>query len=143
MKINEELFKLEDQCKHLSACIKQSKTMKNYLKSKKLMEQSKEVKKLMAHFAVKKEQYEKVAPYQNYAPEFREIKMAVWQAKRQLDLNEKVAAFRVRETQLQNVLDEISQQLAKTVSLTIKVDAGNPFFEKRTHNGCGGSCHER
>ncbi len=35
------------------------------------------------------------------------------------------------ETQLQDLLDKISQQLAETVSLTIKIDAGNPFLNKR------------
>ncbi len=46
------------------------------------------------------------------------------------------------ETQLQDLLDKISQQLAETVSLTIKIDAGNPFFEQKGRSGCGGNCHE-
>ena len=46
------------------------------------------------------------------------------------------------ETQLQDLLDKISQQLAETVSLTIKIDAGNPFFEQEGRSGCGGNCHE-
>ncbi|OQO71282.1 transcriptional regulator [Enterococcus villorum] len=141
MIINDKLFALEDQCKYLSKCIKESGTMKEYLKAKTQMEQSTEVKALLADFSKKKEQYEKVAPYQDYAPEFRERKLVVRQAKRKLDLNEQVAKFRLAENQLQQILDEIGQQLAETVSLTIKIDAGNPFFENRKHSGCGGNCH--
>lgn len=108
-----------------------SETMKKYLKAKKVMEQSADVNLLINDFSIKKEQFEKVVPYQKYAPEFREKQRAVRLAKRQLDLHEKVADFRCMETQLQDLLDKISQQLAETVSLTIKIDAGNPFLNKR------------
>lgn len=117
--------------------------MNEYLEAKKQMEQSSEVKLLLADFSRKKEQYERIASYQKYAPEFRERQLVARQAKRKLDLNEQVARFRLAENQLQKILDEIGQQLAETVSLTIKIDAGNPFFEKRRRSGCGGSCHER
>ncbi len=62
-------------------------------------------------------------------------------SKRQLDLNEHVAAFRYSETQLQSLLDQIVQALAEEVSNEIKVDAGSPFFETKKHFGCGGNCH--
>ncbi len=91
--------------------------MKKYLKAKKVMEQSADVNLLINDFSIKKEQFE-------------------------LDLHEKVADFRCMETQLQDLLDKISQQLAETVSLTIKIDAGNPFFEQKGRSGCGGNCHE-
>ncbi|MBF8807916.1 MAG: YlbF family regulator [Enterococcus lacertideformus] len=141
MIINEELFELEDQCKRLSRSIKESKTMKKYLEAKETMEQSKDVKLLIADFLLKKEQYEKIASYQNYAPRFRETQIAVRKAKRELDLNEQVADFRFMETELQKILDKICQQIAESISLTIKINAGNPFFEKSRHSGCGGNCH--
>lgn len=68
-------------------------------------------------------------------------KRALRKAKRQLDLNEHVAAFRYSETQLQSLLDQIVQALAEEVSNEIKVDAGRPFFETKKHFGCGGNCH--
>ncbi len=58
-------------------------------------------------------------------------KRALRKAKRQLDLNEHVAAFRYSETQLQSLLDQIVQALAEEVSNEIKVDAGSPFFETK------------
>ena len=70
MIINEELFVLEDQCKRLAKCIIESHTMSEYMKTKKQMEQSEEVAKLKADFFKKKEDYEKIAPYKEYAPGF-------------------------------------------------------------------------
>ncbi|WP_195640108.1 YlbF family regulator [Enterococcus durans] len=141
MIINEELFVLEDQCKRLAKCIIESHTMSEYMKTKKQMEQSEEVAQLKADFFKKKEDYEKIAPYKEYAPGYKETYLAVRKAKRQLDLNDSVAAFRIQETQIQNILDEISRELAQAVSSEIKIDAGNPFFEKGRHAGCGGNCH--
>ncbi len=141
MIINEELFILEDQCRCLAERIIESQTMREYMSAKQQMDASSEVGKLRAEFLLKKENYEKLAPYKTYAPGFKEAYLSARRAKRQLDLNDAVAAFRIQETQLQKILDEISQKLAQTVSLEIKIDAGNPFFETGKHAGCGGNCH--
>ena len=74
--------------------------------------------------------FENVAAYGEYAPDYRE-KTCSSKSKRQLDLNEHVAAFRYSETQLQSLLDQIVQALAEEVSNEIKIDAGSPFFETK------------
>ena len=51
-----------------------------------------------------------------------------------------MAAFRLAETDLQQLLDEVGQRIAQTISAEIKVDAGNPFFETGNHS-CKGNCH--
>lgn len=62
--------------------------------------------------------------------------------KRALDLNEIVANYRFAETNVQTLLDTIGLKIAQLISEDIKVDAGNPFFERgKKHSGCGGSCH--
>lgn len=135
------MFVLEDQCKHLANCIIESHTMSEYMKAKYQMDQSKEVAQLKADFFKKKEDYEKILSYKEYAPGYKETYLTVRKARRKLDLNDLVAIFRIQENQLQNILDEISQELAQTVSSDIKIDAGNPFFVKGKHAGCGGNCH--
>ena len=115
--------------------------MTSYFKHKQSMKESAEVCQLKEAFLSKKKAFENVAAYGEYAPDYREKKRALRKAKRQLDLNEHVAAFRYSETQLQSLLDQIVQALAEEVSNEIKVDAGRPFFETKKHFGCGGNCH--
>lgn len=129
--VNEELFQLEDQCLQVAEMIKKSKTMASYLEHKQSMEESAKVCQLKEAFLSKKEAFENVAAYGEYAPDYREKKRAVRKAKRQLDMDEHVAAFRYSETQLQSLLDQIVQVLAEEVSNEIKVDAGSPFFETK------------
>lgn len=141
MIINEELFQLEDQCQIIVDQIWTSSLMQEYLKNKKQMACCPEVAALKKQFLEKKAAFEKIADYGKYAPGFREKQREVRKAKRELDMNEKVAEFRVSETKLQEVLDQIVQQIAQEFSEEVKVDAGNPFFETKKHSGCGGSCH--
>ena len=137
--INEELFELEDQCHQLVQTIVTSEMMEQYLKTKKEMETSINVNQLKNDFIASRQAFEEILPYGKYVPEFREKQRTVRQAKRQLDLNEEVAAFRISETELQKILDSIGKQLAHTISTEIKISAGSPFFEKS--EGCGGNCH--
>ena len=96
--------------------------------------------KLKRNFQAEKEKFERIAAYGEYAPDYRQQQRSVRKSKRALDLNEKVAAFRVAETDFQRLLDDIGQRLANTISSDIKVDAGNPFFETGNHS-CKGNCH--
>lgn len=140
MIIDEALFSLEDQTLHLIDCIKNSQVFKNYVATKQQMDSCPEVNQLKQSFLREKERFERVADYGKFAPDYLEKQRNARRAKRALDFNEKVAQFRIAETDLQTLLDEISQRLAGTVSPEIKVDAGNPFFETGNHH-CKGNCH--
>lgn len=140
MIIDEALFSLEDQAFHLIDCIKNSQVFTHYVATKKRMDNCPEVKQLKQTFLREKECFERVADYGKFAPDYLEKQRTARRAKRALDFNEKVAQFRLAETDLQTLLDEISQRLAQTVSPEIKVDAGNPFFETGNHH-CKGNCH--
>ncbi|MGM0212885.1 YlbF family regulator [Enterococcus sp. AZ109] len=140
MIIDEALFSLEDQTLHLIECVKHSQVFQNYLLKKKQMDNCPEVSELKRQFLVEKERFQRVADYGKFAPDYMEKQRNARRAKRTLDMNQKVAEFRIAETDLQNLLDEISQTLAQTVSPDIKVDAGNPFFETGNHH-CKGTCH--
>jgi cell fate (sporulation/competence/biofilm development) regulator YlbF (YheA/YmcA/DUF963 family) len=104
------------------------------------MNKSDEVAKLKKDFKEVKEAFEKIEPYGKYAPDFKEKRRAVRKVKRELDTNELVSNFKFNETSLQNMLDYITFDIAKSISDDIKIDAGNPFFEF-AKRGCGGSCH--
>lgn len=138
--INEAFFQLEDQNQVLIQAILASQSYNIYLQKKKQMNDCTEVAELKRTFQSEKDKFERIAEYGKYAPDYRIQQRKVRASKRALDLNEKVASFRVAETDLQQLLDEISQCLAQTVSSEIKVDAGNPFFETKNHS-CEGNCH--
>lgn len=70
--VNEELFQLEDQCLQVAEMIKKSKTMASYLENKQSMEESAKVCQLKEAFLSKKEAFENVAAYGEYAPDYRE-----------------------------------------------------------------------
>ncbi|MGX6969755.1 YlbF family regulator [Vagococcus bubulae] len=137
---NDELFDLEDKVSQLAKDVLNSQIVTDYIQSYQTIEKSSEVSDLVSDFLTKKEAFEKIEPYGKYAPDFKETRRALRKAKRALDVNELVAAFKVNETTVQNVLDYISLDIAQAISDTIKVDAGNPFFEF-AKKGCGGTCH--
>ncbi|EOL43856.1 hypothetical protein RV11_GL002084 [Enterococcus phoeniculicola] len=141
MIINEQLFVLEDQCEEIVEQLLKSQTCINYFQAKKSMYNCSEVMTLQQTFLKNKEAFERISDYGIHAPGYRETQRTLRKSKRELDVNAHVAAFRVAETQLQDILDSISLTVAQTVSEEIKVDAGNPFFITGGHSGCGGSCH--
>lgn len=138
--INDAFFQLEDQNQLLIQEILASKSYKNYLLARKQMNDCLEVAKLKKTFQTEKDKFERIAAYGEYAPDYRQQQRKVRISKRALDLNEKVAAFRLAETDFQQLLDEIGIRLAQVISSEIKVDAGNPFFETGNHS-CKGNCH--
>lgn len=141
MIINEQLFALEDQCDRLVEAVLGSQSMKSYHFSREQMRQSSQVKQLAEEFAQAKRNFEAIESFGTYAPDYKKKNLELRQKKRSLDLNDTVSAFRVSETNLQNLLDEICSSIATAVSDEIKIDAGNPFFETGTNSGCRGNCH--
>ncbi|GBD65617.1 MAG: YlbF family regulator [Tetragenococcus halophilus] len=135
---DEQLFAIEDQMDDLCEVLVKSATFQNYLRQKGLMYEDKNIRVLRDDFIAKKEDFETVAAYGKYAPDYRKKQLALRKAKRTLDLHPKVAEFRLAETDLQSVLDTIGSKVASTVSEGVKVDAGTPFFENNL--GKGGNC---
>ncbi|MFS0574372.1 YlbF family regulator [Sporosarcina sp. 179-K 3D1 HS] len=84
-----------------------------------------------------KERYEEVQRFGRYHPDYHIVMKAIRQQKRELDLNEQVAALRLAENDIQQVLDEIGVYIARSVSEAVKVPTGNAFF---TDSSCGTGC---
>ncbi|MEK5531236.1 YlbF family regulator [Viridibacillus sp. FSL R5-0468] len=103
-----------------------------------------ELVKEIASFQRMKEQYEDVQRFGKYHPDYQTIMKSIRLQKRKLDLNDKIAALKVAENDYQDLLDEISLLIGKTVSEAVKVPVSNPFLNSGSAcgSGCGtgGSC---
>ncbi|MFC7685532.1 YlbF family regulator [Ureibacillus sp. GCM10028918] len=92
-----------------------------------------------------KEQYEDVQRFGKYHPDYHTIMKQIRQQKRSLDLDERVANLKIVENDFQDLLDEISLIIGKSVSEAVKVPVSNPFFATSSSScgtgcGTGGSC---
>ena len=99
----------------------------------------------IASFTRLKEQYEDVQRFGKYHPDYQHVMKSIRVQKRALDMNERVAALKIAENELQDLLDEVSLLIGKTVSESVKVPVSNPFFAAASScstGGCGtgGSC---
>lgn len=136
---NDHFFAIEDQVQRVVERLLESASFQKYLMNKIEMYQDQEVANIRQDFTVKKESFDRIAEYGRHAPDYREKQRALRKAKRVLDLHPKVAEFRLSETHLQGVLDEIILKIAASFSENVIVDTGNPFFESKS--SCGGGCH--
>lgn len=136
---DEHFFEIEDQVEQLLNSLMNSQIFDSYLMKKQEVNQNQEVLEIRADFSQKKEAFNQISAYGNYAPDYREKQRSLRKAKRVLDLHPTVAEFRVAETDLQGILDEIGIKIARSISDEIKVETGNPFFESKS--SCGGKCH--
>ncbi|MEG0258502.1 MAG: YlbF family regulator [Lysinibacillus sp.] len=95
-------------------------------------------------FQKMKDQYEDVQRFGKYHPDYHTIMKSIRLQKRQLDMNEHIAALKLAENDFQDLLDEISLLIGKSVSEAVKVPVSNPFFASSsacgTGCGSGGSC---
>ena len=142
MIITENFFEIEDQTAKLTNAVIESKVCTDFLHKKRMLESDEKAQQLRSSFTRAKEKFEKVEPYGKHAPDYKELQRAARKEKRALDMHPSVMEFRVAQTQLQGLLDEITSKIAQTVSEDIMVESGNPFFNRGKHGGCGngGSC---
>ncbi|MDQ0231295.1 YlbF family regulator [Metabacillus malikii] len=133
-----ESIQLLDEAENLAKLVLQSELAEEYRRHYHILKNDKNAQNLIKQFSKVKELYEDVQRFGKYHPDYRKISKEMRDIKRELDLNESVANFKVAETELQGLLDEISIQVGQAVSKYIKVPTGNPFFE--SGSSCGGGC---
>ncbi|MBM7647243.1 cell fate (sporulation/competence/biofilm development) regulator YlbF (YheA/YmcA/DUF963 family) [Bacillus ectoiniformans] len=129
-----------EKAEQLAQMILQSETAENYRLCYKLLYTTPGTKEKISRFSRLKEQYEEVQRFGRYHPEYSRVMKEVREAKREMDLDDHVTAFRVAENELQELLDEISVLIGHSVSEGIKVPTGNPFFASSCGGGCGSGC---
>lgn len=103
------------------------------------------LRRQITSFSQLKEQYEDVQRFGKYHPDYQHVMKSIRVQKRALDMNDRVATLKLAENDLQDLLDEVSLLLGKTVSESVKVPVSNPFFAAESSCstgscGTGGSC---
>ncbi|WP_163970767.1 YlbF family regulator [Oceanobacillus halotolerans] len=136
-----EYVNILDKSEYISEMILQSDVMENYTRSRIALENDEEAQQLITAFNDIKTHYEDVQRFGRYHPDYNEIMKKVRSTKREMDMNDKVAAFKIAERNLQKLLDEVSQYIAESVSNQIKAPKDGAAL---TDGGCGcgsgGSC---
>ncbi len=133
-----------DEADQLSAMILSSEQAQKYRDAYREVYGDEELVQQINAFTKMKEQYEDVQRFGKYHPDYHTIMKKIREQKRALDLNERIANFKIAENEYQDLLDEVSLIIGKSVSEAVKVPVSNPFFSSGSScgSGCGsgGSC---
>ena len=132
-----------DKSDIVSEIIKKSSEKKIYIEKEKEIRENKEAQGLISDFSRMKEQYEEAQRFGTYHPDYNKIMQTVRSTKRKMDMNEYVAAYKLAERNLQNLLDEVSKYIAGSVSSSIIIpEEGILAASGCASGGCGtgGSC---
>ncbi|ARI77595.1 YlbF family regulator [Halobacillus mangrovi] len=132
-----EIVDLLDRSEMIGQMVMNSDTMQHYNQAKYELENDAEAQKLIKDFNNMKEHYEDVQRFGRYHPDYSSIMKKVRSVKREMDMHEKVAQFKKAERNLQKLLDEISENVAFSVSEQIKVPKNGMAL---TDTGCSGGC---
>jgi cell fate (sporulation/competence/biofilm development) regulator YlbF (YheA/YmcA/DUF963 family) len=133
-----ERILLQDQAEELAKMILQSDIVEKYQISIYKLRANNETRRKINAFVKIKDRYEEVQRFGKYHPDYKEVMGQIRDTKREMDLDDFVAEFKRAETDLQNLLDEVSVLIGKSVSIHVKVPTGNPFFD--SSSGCSGGC---
>jgi cell fate (sporulation/competence/biofilm development) regulator YlbF (YheA/YmcA/DUF963 family) len=137
-----ERIDLLERADQLSAMILTSEAAEQYRACLYKVKNSRETQRKIKTFVKMKEQYEEVQRFGRYHPDYKTVMMSIREVKREMDMDIHLAEFKKAETDLQSLLDEVSLIIGKSVSESVKVPTGNPFFDSSCGGGCGsgGSC---
>ncbi|GAE29125.1 YlbF family regulator [Halalkalibacter hemicellulosilyticus] len=130
-------IELLDGADELAKAVIESDVYHEYIEAKQKLEKDVEAQKRISAFNHMKDQYEDVQRFGKYHPDYDEISANIRKAKRAVDLTDTVVEFKKAERELESLLNEISGIIAHSVSKTIKVPTGNPFFDSMS---CSGGC---
>jgi len=139
-----EIVDLLDQSDKLSEMILQSDVIDNYIQARRKMNNDDRAQELIKDFNDTKILYEEVQRFGRYHPDYNEIMRNIRSKKRDMDMNELVASFKIAERHVQRLLDDVSELIAHSVSEQIMVPKEGAMF---SDSGCasgncgsGGSC---
>jgi cell fate (sporulation/competence/biofilm development) regulator YlbF (YheA/YmcA/DUF963 family) len=133
-----ERIELLEKAEELVQMVLDSDVAENYRRCLYRVKSSKETQAKVQAFVKMKERYEEVQRFGRYHPDYKEVMGQIRVLKREVDLDDAVAEFKKAENDLQGLLDEISVLIGRSVSDSVKVPTGNPFFD--TGSSCGGGC---
>jgi len=131
-----EHLTLLDHADDLIEMFSDSEVVERYRANKDKLARDEKAKALIKQFVQLREKYNEVQRFGKYHPEFDSVIRQMMDVKRDLDLNDTIAAYKKAEEDVEALLNDISRSLAMAVSPSIKVPTGDPFFDR----GCGGGC---
>lgn len=134
-----EYVDILDYSEKLGKMILNSDVMEDYKNSRAALKNDKEAQLLIKTFNDLKDHYEDIQRFGRYHPDYNEIMKKVRSAKREMDMNDKVATFKIAERNLQSLLDDISQLVANSVSEQVKAPRDGAVLSD-TGCGHGGAC---
>jgi len=137
--VNMEYVDILDQTDRLTEMILKSEVMAEYQFAYRTLSNDAEAQQLIQDFVHIKRHYEDVQRFGRYHPDYNEIMRNVRSVKRKMDMNDKVAKFKVAERQLQSFLDEISTFVAHSVSehIIVPIDGAALTDGGCSTGGCG------
>lgn len=136
-----EIVDILDRSEQIGQMILSSDVMNEYIEAKKILANDVEAQTLIKRFNDKKEQYEEVQRFGRYHPDYSKIMKEIRQTKREMDMNDCVASFKVAERNIQTLLDEVSGCIAHSISDQVKVPKdGALLTDSSCGCGSGGSC---
>jgi len=131
-----ETVEILDRCENLGQIVLQSDVYEQYIQAKDELDNDIEAQRLIKDFQDTKDHYEDVQRFGRYHPDYNTIMKDVRQKKRDMDMHERVASYKIAERNLQKLLDEISQIVAFSVSEQVKVPKDGMLFQD-SGGGCG------
>lgn len=137
MIMTDEWLSIIEESETLSDMLLSSEVIQEYRRANHAVYSNASLAKAIRDFTDMKERYEEVQRFGRYHPDYKTVMKDIRIQKRELDMNEHVAALRLAENDVQRLLNEISAILATSVSDSIKVPAGDSFF---VDSSCGGGC---
>ncbi|MBB5179007.1 cell fate (sporulation/competence/biofilm development) regulator YlbF (YheA/YmcA/DUF963 family) [Planomicrobium koreense] len=133
-----EWVQITDSAEELSELILQSEQAETYRQAYRDVYNDKNLADEIQAFARLKDQYEEVQRFGKYHPEYSRVMKQIRVDKRRIDLNEQVAALRFAENDLQDLMDQVSFIIGRSVSEAVKIPSSNPFFS--SDSSCGSGC---
>ncbi len=133
-----EWVQITDSAEELSELILQSEQAEAYRQAYRDVYNDKKLADEIQAFARLKDQYEEVQRFGKYHPEYSRVMKQIRVDKRRIDLNEQVAALRFAENDLQDLMDQVSFIIGRSVSEAVKIPSSNPFFS--SDSSCGSGC---
>ncbi|MWV45146.1 YlbF family regulator [Paenibacillus sp. HJL G12] len=118
----------------LGDMINQSVEVSDYLYWKQCVDSNPEVQELVRLLAKKKELFDETQRFGHFHPNYHSAKDEVKAVEVQLEQFEEVARFKQAELNLDEMLHQMSEMIAFSVSDTIKVPSNDPNPKR----GCGG-----
>lgn len=139
MIMTNEWATIMDQSDMLCTMVLSSEQFYQYLDAHRAVYTNSDLVREINHFTKLKDQYEEVQRFGKYHPDYSRVMKDIRVTKRNLDMVDEVATLKVAENELQDLLDEVSLLIGKSVSEGVKVPVSNPFFSS-VGSSCGSGC---